>query len=156
MDMAKILVELKIPFRYLEHEAVFSVTESVAHVHKNFPVKNLMLKEQKGDSCVLVVMKGDERLDTKKLASELAVKKLHFAKPDILLAKLGVSPGSVSLFSMLSESVQGVELVIDERLFDQKELGFHPNDNTKTYFIDGEFIELLMEAYDITFHRMSL
>jgi len=156
MDIAKILKELDIPYRYQEHEAVFTVAESVTHVHKSFPVKNLLLKEEKGDRCVLVVMKGDERLDTKKLAATLEMKKLQFAKPELLLEKLDVTPGSVSIFSMFSESAKEVHLVIDERLLNQAELGFHPNDNTKTYFIAGKDIAKLLAANGRTMLAFTL
>ena len=85
----------------------------------------------------LVVMKGDERLDTKKVALASGSKKLQFAKPDALLDKLGVTPGSVSLFSLISPKADGITLVMDSRIALQKEVGFHPNDNSKTIVLSG-------------------
>ena len=66
--LSKFLKEAGIEFRVVEHEPVYTVAESVAHMPDAFPVKNLLLMEEKGERLVLVIMKGDERLDVKQIA----------------------------------------------------------------------------------------
>lgn len=156
MDALQILEENSIPYRLQEHEAVFTVAESAHHLKGVMPVKNLLLKEEKGSECVLVVMKGDERLDTKLIARELGLKKLQFAKPDVLKEKLNVTPGSVSLFSMFAPSAKSVLLVLDDRLRNEKELGFHPNDNTKTIYISGKDTETILEINGIDYRWLDM
>lgn len=156
MDIQKILDGLGIRYKTIDHKPVYTVAESLAEMPDKFPVKNLLLKEEKGDRCVFVIMKGDERLDTKLVASKLGTRKLQFAKPEVLMAKLGVEPGSASLFSLLHEESSDVEVVIDSRLLDQEELGFHPSVNTQTIVISGEDVETFLSSVNREWHEIRL
>jgi len=121
------------------HPPVFTVEESMRHMGDKTPVKNLLLKEEKGERLIFVIMHGQQRLDTKRLSAELSAKKLQFAKADLLKKLLGVEPGSASIFSLLYDGEnQQIEVVIDAELLHTQKLGFHPNDNTKTYVISGD------------------
>ena len=156
VEIVKLLTAIAIPYRRVEHPAVFTVEESKLHLEDKTPVKNLLLSEEKGDRLVLVIMSGDERLDTKTLANTLGCKKLQFAKSDVLLETLGVTPGSVSVFSVLNDTANKVEVVIDEKLVGEQEIGFHPNDNTITYFIPGHSIKTVLEIMNHTPRIMPL
>jgi Ala-tRNA(Pro) deacylase len=144
-EVIRVLDELKVPYRVVEHPAVFTVAESMEVVKEKRPIKNLLLQEKGDGRKFLVVMDGNTRLDPKDLAQKLDAKKLSFAKPEVLLQTLGVTPGSVSPFGLLLDSSKGIEVVIDEVLLAEKELGFHPNDNTATFFIPGESLAKLVE-----------
>ena len=150
------LTAYKIPYNIIEHRAVFTVAESAHILPEKVPVKNLLLTEEKGEKLVLVVMKGDERLNIKKLALALGTRKLQFASADLLLQTLGVLPGSVSLFSMLTQNAKSVRLVLDERLRNAELLGFHPNDNTKTIFISARSVEQLLSNEEIKFEYLNI
>jgi Ala-tRNA(Pro) deacylase len=144
MDIQKRLLDMGIKSKLITHAPVYTVTESMAHMPDKFPVKNLLLKEEKGERCVFVICKGDERLDTKKVQELAGCKKLQFAKPEILMDRLGVEPGSASLFSLLHAGSGDVEVVIDARLLLQDEVGFHPSKNTETLLIAGRDIETFL------------
>jgi Ala-tRNA(Pro) deacylase len=145
-----------IVYKVINHEPVYTVAESMLHLPDAYPVKNLLLKEEKGDRCIFVIMKGDERLDTKLVSTKLDTKKLQFAKPDVLLAKLGVEPGSASLFSLLHDGSADVEVVVDSRLISQKEVGFHPSDNTQTIIISGQDILTFMNGLRHLRHELEM
>ena len=145
MDIQTYLEGIGIRSRLIDHAPVYTVAESMEHLPGKFPVKNLLLKEEKGDRHMFVIMKGDERLNTKNLQELTGCKKLQFAKPEVLMDKLGVEPGSASVFSLLYEGSGGVEVAIDKRLFDQDEVGFHPSKNTQTLFIQGSDIKLFLD-----------
>ncbi|MCA9347348.1 hypothetical protein KC930_02075 [Candidatus Saccharibacteria bacterium] len=144
-----------IKYRCIEHEPVYTVADVGRYFPDKYPVKNLLLKEEKGERCVFVVMNGDERLDTKQLAKSLGCKKLQFAKPEILMSKLGVEPGSASLFSLIHEGSKGLEVVIDQRLLEQPEIGFHPSLNTETIMIDGQYIPTFLEYLGVEFKFLA-
>lgn len=139
-----------------EHEPVFTVAESMAVIGDKTPVKNLLLKEEKGDRLVFVIMHGLKRLDTKLVATELGCKKLQFAKPDVLFTTLGVTPGSASLFSLLHEGASGVSVVIDKELLESDKLGFHPNTNDKTYIVSGNDVQKIIAALNVNATVLSL
>lgn len=147
------LDELKIPYELEEHEPVFTVAESLEHLGGRMPVKNLLLKEEKGDRLLFVIMKGDERLDTKALAAQTGTKKLQFAKPEVLKEVLGVEPGSASLFCLFLPSSKGVEVLIDPRLLRAQEVGFHPMNNIQTIYIKGDDVQAIMNH---TSHMLSI
>jgi Ala-tRNA(Pro) deacylase len=150
------LQKLGIEHETAEHPPVFTVADVALHMPEKYPVKNLLLKEEKGDRCIFVIMKGDERLDTKKLQLELACKKLQFAKPDVLMQKLGVEPGSASLFSLMHSGSSDVEIIVDKRLLSQEKVGFHPSENTKTIFISGSDIGTFIASLGREFKVLNL
>lgn len=156
MDILDYLTRSKIKYTVLEHEPVFTVAESMEHLPDSYPVKNLLLKEEKGDRYVFVIVKGDERLDVKNLAFEIGSKKLQFAKPDTLMEKLGVEPGSASLFSLLHSGSEGVEVVVDSRVLKQSRVGFHPSINTQTVFIAGKDIETFLSSINRAHRELEL
>jgi len=151
--IASVLVNLGIVYREENHQAVFTVAESKKVLTEKVPIKCLLLQERKGDGLVLVVMAGDKRLQARQVSDALGLKKLEFAKPDILNRALGVTPGSVSLFSLLYEGSGEVSVVVDEELLQEAELGFHPNDNTSTIFIAGN---QLIKFVEHTGHKFEI
>ncbi len=148
-----VLGSLGIDYREEKHEAVFTVEESKKVLTQKVPTKSLLLQERRGDGLVLVVIAGDKRLQTKQVSDALGLKKLEFAKPDVLKEKLGVTPGAVSLFSLLHKESGAVKVVLDEELTKETELGFHPNDNTSTIFIPGV---KLVEFVEYTGHKFKI
>lgn len=140
-----------IKYRTEKHAAVFTVAESIAHSPGAAPVKNLLLTEEKGSRVILVVMRGDERLDMKTLAKQVGCKKLRFAKPDVMMEKIAVTPGSASLFCLLHDGSKDVEVVVDRQLTLLPEVGFHPLINTSTVYIGGGDIILFLKAIGRSF-----
>jgi Cys-tRNA(Pro) deacylase len=63
---------------------------------------------------VLVVVCGDRKIDTKKLAKTLSVKKVRFADADSVRRLTGFEPGGVCPFGVDSS----VELCIDRSLYE--------------------------------------
>ncbi len=103
-----------------------------------------------------MIIDGEEKLDMKALAKKLDVKKLRFASPDVMMEKIGVEPGSVSLFGVLSPNSGDVEVIIDQSLLDESELGFHPNNNTATIFIAGNVVEKILKYVGHRYQIVSL
>ncbi len=151
-----VLSDLGIEFREQQHEAVFTVAESKKVMNDKVPVKSLLLRERKGEGLVLVIMSGDKRLQAKQVSEALNLKKLEFAKPEVLKRVLGVTPGAVSLFSLLHADSGEVMVVVDEELTHEKELGFHPNDNTSTVFIAGSALEPFVKHTEHSYTIMQL
>jgi len=151
-----VLSDLGIEFREQQHEAVFTVAESKNVMKDKVPVKSLLLRERKGEGLVLVIMAGDKRLQAKQVSEALNLKKLEFAKPEVLKKALGVTPGAVSLFSLLHVGSGEVRVVVDEELTKEAELGFHPNENTSTIFIPGGKLESFIKYTGHTYRILRL
>jgi len=113
------------------HPAVFTVSES-KKLKKDIPglhTKSLFLKDD-GENYYLVCMPGEKRLDIRSLQLRLNVKKIHFASPEELKAELNITPGSVSIFTMIYS--KSTKLILDEELWNAEIVTFHPNINTAT------------------------
>lgn len=121
-----------------EHKAVFTVEES-ADIKGQLPgghTKNLFLKDKAG-AYFLICALGDTQIKINHLHRHLESKRLSFGKPDALLDKLGVLPGSVTLFSILHDKAQSVQLVLDKALLSHDIVNFHPLTNTATTAISN-------------------
>lgn len=139
------LDQTRIPYRLLEHRAVFTVAESNDILNEKVPTKCLLLEDVKNHDTYLVAMRGNIRLDLKDLARTLRTNRLQFVKPDMVEQVVGVKPGSVSIFGLLNTGPGEITVIIDKSLLDEPEVGFHPNDNTATVFIKPENIEIVLE-----------
>jgi Ala-tRNA(Pro) deacylase len=155
-EIITLLDDLGIPCRTIDHPAVFTVAESAQHVKDKRPLKNLLLQEKGDGRIILVIMDGHARLDLKSLAQMLKSRKLTFASPEVMKKTLGVVPGAVSIFGLLHDSSSEVEVVIDEILLAEKELGFHPNKNTSTVFIPGKEIVKIFKHTGHKSHILNL
>ena len=133
------LDELGIVHETYDHAPVFTVEES-AEIKSKMPgghSKNLFLKDKAGDF-FLICAQSDTPIKINKLHPVLGCKRLSFGKPEALLEKLGVTPGSVTLFSILNDSKCEVTLIIDKRLTDHEVVNFHPLLNDATTAISSK------------------
>ena len=138
-DLFAKLDSLGISHETAEHAAVFTVEEGAA-IKAQLPgghTKNLFLKDKAG-RLFLVCALGSTQISVNKLHRHLDCKRLSFGKPDLLLAHLGVTPGSVTVFSVLNDSDGAVTLVLDKALFDDPLVNFHPLLNTATTTIASD------------------
>jgi Ala-tRNA(Pro) deacylase len=73
--------------------------------------------------------------------------KLRGAGTDFMERILGVLPGAVNLFSILNDTANEINLVMDKRLMDDFELvAFHPMINTATTAFRREDIQKIIDA----------
>ena len=133
------LDELGIAHNTIDHDPVFTVEES-ASVKAKMPgahSKNLFLKDKAGQF-FLICAKSDTAIRLNKLHPHLGSKRLSFGKAEALLEKLGVTPGSVTLFSIINDTKQDVTLIIDQRLTEHEVVNFHPLLNDATTAISSD------------------
>jgi Ala-tRNA(Pro) deacylase len=115
------------------HPAVFTVAEAKA-LRGALPgahTKNLFLKDRKG-ALWLVVAPEDRPIDLKALRRCIGSAPLSFAAADILRARLGVEPGSVTPFALINDADAAVQPVLDGEMMTADVLNFHPLVNTAT------------------------
>ena len=121
-------------FHRLEHQAVFTVEES-ALLRGKIPglhSKNLFLKDKKG-RLFLVSARENARIDLKRLHEVIGASgRLSFGSAELLLEKLGVTPGSVTAFAVVNDREGAVTMVLDANLTSGEEVNFHPLVNTAT------------------------
>ncbi len=138
-----VLDGMHIPYRAVEHPAIFTIEEMEReHVDDGEVIpKNLFLKDEKGKQHFLVVLKKNKTANFKALREKLNTKPLSFASEERLMRYMGLTKGSVSVFGVLNDTERAVDVVIDAELRGCKSIGFHANRNTCTVFLSMEDVE---------------
>ena len=137
---------LGILFERYEHPPVFTGDEAAKHwAHiAGTHVKNLFLRNKKGDRHYLVILEVNKQADLRRLVKIIGDDRLSFGSPERLQARLGLTPGSVSPFGLINDTKRSVIVIIDEDLRSAERLIFHPNINTASLTISGaDFIRFL-------------
>ena len=132
-DLFSALDQLGIKTQTLDHPAVFTVAES-HEIEAALPgghTKNLFLKDAK-DRLFLIVALHSTPVDLKRLPGVIGSARLSFGKPDLLLEVLGVTPGSVTVFSLINDAGKRINLVLDAALMTHDIINAHPLENTAT------------------------
>lgn len=125
---------LNITYQEHTHPPVFTAMEA-AKYYNAIPgahVKNLFLRNRKGDRHYLVVVLDKKTVDLKRLAVTLGEKQLGFASPERLLQHLHVTPGSVSALGIVFDGSHNVIVLCDNAVQQYDQINLHPNGNTKT------------------------
>ena len=129
---------LGIAHRTYEHEAVFTVEESV-RLHVEIPgahVKNLFLKDN-GGRFWLVTVPADKRVALKALPDAIGCKRVSFGNADDMNRLLGVTPGSVTPVAAINDTGGEVTVVIDAVLAAASLVNLHPLRNTASTALSG-------------------
>ena len=107
-------------------------------------VKNLFLRNKKGDRHYLVILGIEKQADLRHLVKVIGDDRLSFGSPERLNRYLGVTPGSVSPLGLIHDTGHSVRVIVDSDLRSASRLIFHPNDNTASLTISGpDFVRFL-------------
>ena len=139
-DIYQILNDLTVEYIRHDHLAVFTCEEAEKFCP---PIpggksKNLFLRNRKGDKHYLLIVESSKRVDLGRLASLVNESKLGFASEERLKEHLGLTPGSVSPFGLINDQTHRVIVLIDQDLWKEDRLSFHPNINTATLELTRE------------------
>jgi Ala-tRNA(Pro) deacylase len=133
------LSDLRIATTTYAHAPVFTVGESTAILDTlaGGHTKNLFLKDKKG-GLWLVVVQAHLRVDLNALAKQLQAPRFSFGSAELLVATLGITPGSVTPFALMNDTEHKVRVVLDQDMLAQTPLNFHPLRNDRTTAIAPE------------------
>ena len=125
------LDSLGISYARYDHPPVFTGDDAAEH-WRAIPgrgVKNLFLRNKKGNRHYLVILPIDKEADLRRFVKAIGDDRLSFGSPERLAEHLGLTPGSVSPFGLLNNPSQSVQVFVDADLRSDERLIFHPNLN---------------------------
>ncbi len=131
--------QLGIEHKTTEHPPIFTVDQgrelwgTIPGLH----CKNLFLKDKK-DKVWLVVMPSAKRADLNKIEKRIGAARLSFAKPELLLEILGLTPGSVTPFALLNDKEKRVTVVLDDSMLMSEFVNYHPLHNAASTTIRAQ------------------
>jgi Ala-tRNA(Pro) deacylase len=142
------LDSLRIPYEKYEHPPVFTAEEAAAHWGgiRGKAVKNLFLRNKKGDRHYLVIVGIEKQVDLRTLVKVIGDDRLSFGSAERLMARLGLTPGSVSPFGLINDESGSVRVILDADLRTAERLIFHPNDNTASVTISSADFERFLAS----------
>ncbi len=157
--LLKVLKELQIPYEEHTHPAFFTIADSEeylkAHPMEGAQAKSLFLRNRAGDVHYLVVIAGEKRLNMKALEVQLG-EKLSFASPERLMQYLKLTPGSVSPLALVNDESKSIRVILDQDVFDQEKVQFHPLINTATLVLSSKDVLRFIEATGHNFQTIVL
>ena len=156
-DLFRLLEELGIEVRTVEHPPVYTVEQAREHregLEGGFS-KNLFLRNKKGKMWLLVAQE-ERPIRLKALGKGIGAGNLSFASPERLQRYLGVEPGAVTPFGLINDTEGVVSVVIDQDLLQEDPLNFHPLDNARTTAISPSDLLRFIEATGHTVEQVDL
>lgn len=146
-DLFAYLDQLGIAHATTWHEAMFTVEQSSA-LKADMPgahTKNLFLKAADGD-LVLIAAEAHNQLKLNQLHRKIGTKRLSFGAAELMTEVLGVTPGSVTAFTLMNDRPPRVRFLVDAVLAGSGIVNFHPLTNTGTTAISQADFRRFVDA----------
>ena len=146
-----LLESLHVDFQRIDHEVAMTM-EACAEIDEVLRAaicKNLFLCNRQETDFYLLLMPGDKKFKTKDLSAQLGVARLSFANETYMEEFLNITPGSVSVMGLMNDHEGRVQLVIDEDILREEEIGCHPCINTSSIkFRIKDLLEIILPALE--------
>jgi Ala-tRNA(Pro) deacylase len=132
-DLFAKLADLGIETTTVTHPPAFTVEEGEQYVGHlpGVHIKNLFLCDAK-KKMWLVVAPWDRKVDLKALPDKIGGGRMSFGSADRLLRVLGVTPGSVTPFTVINDPTAQVQVILDADMMKAELINAHPLINTMT------------------------
>lgn len=146
-DLFERLSTLGLETKTVSHDPVFTVEESqtLRGTIPGLHCKSLFLKDKKGGLWLLVA-EETQQINLRQIAKAVGAGNFSFAKPELLLETLGVTPGSVTPFALINDADNHVNVVVDAAMIQADLLNYHPLVNTHTTSISGQDLHSFIVA----------
>jgi Ala-tRNA(Pro) deacylase len=139
---------LGIEYERHEHPPVFTAEEAAEHWSglDATQCKNLFLRNKKGNRHYLVILEISKHADLRQIARLVGDDRLSFGSPERLMARLGLTPGSVSPFGLINDDDRTVRVLIDRDLRGVDRAIFHPNINSASVVVTWKDFERFLDV----------
>lgn len=146
-NVYNVLDKLGINYIEIKHRAVYTI-EEVNQLNITIPgmgIKNLFLRNKKGNEHYLVIVEDSKSVDLKQLSMKIGTTSLSFASQERLEKYLNLTPGAVTPFGLINDTENKVKVILDNDIQKSNQLGFHPNTNTATIVINYQDFEKYLQ-----------
>lgn len=154
----ELLAERGIGFEAFEHPPIRTVEEA-DRIHVPFErhmSKNFFLRDAKKRNYYLVTVPDHKKIDLRLVQERLQSKRLSFASPADLAAKLGVWPGSVTPLAALNDDSLRIPVALDADFERSGWIGCHPCDNTASVLLRADELAALVRDHGSPFSFIEL
>ncbi|HOA33983.1 MAG: prolyl-tRNA synthetase associated domain-containing protein [Clostridiales bacterium] len=149
----KVLKELDIPFERVDTEEAITM-EDCLNINRALNVKvvkTLFLCNRQQTAFYLFITEGDKPFVTKDFSKALGISRVSFAPAELLYEMLGTKVGATTVFSMLLDRENKVQVVIDKDVL--KEEWYGCTDGTTTCYMRVKTERILNDFLPYTKHE---
>ena len=149
MDSYLFLESNGVEYIRAEHDeaATIELCEEIEKVIDAKICKNLLLCNRQQTKFYMLLIPGDMVFKTKYLSAQINSARLSFAGGDKMEELLNVTPGSLTVLSLMYDKNKEVELLIEKNVFKEKYFGCHPCVNSATVrFLTADLKEKVLPA----------
>lgn len=105
-------------------------------LYPEYDAKNLFVRDDKKRNYYLITVRGNKRVDFKKIKNDNNTRPLSFASEEDLMSIMNLIAGSVTPLGLLNDHELKVIFYLDKDFLNGKQIiGVHPNDNTATLWL---------------------
>lgn len=117
-----------------EHDeaATIELCEGVERIIDAKICKNLLLCNRQQTDFYMLLIPGEMPFKTKYLSKQIGSSRLSFASGEQMTELLNVTPGSLTVLSLMFDKEQKVKLLIEKNVFNDEFFACHPCVNTAT------------------------
>ncbi len=117
-----------------EHDeaATIELCENIEKVIDAKICKNLLLCNRQQTDFYMLLIPGDMPFKTKYLSKQIGSARLSFASGEQMTELLNVTPGSLTVLSLMYDKEQKVKLLIEKNVFNDEFFACHPCVNSAT------------------------
>lgn len=116
-------------------------------LYPEYDAKNLFVRDDKKRNYYLITVRGNKRVDFKKIRNDNNTRPLSFASEEDLMSIMNLLAGSVTPLGLLNDNELKVIFYLDKDFLNGKQIiGVHPNDNTATLWLKvTDLIDIIKE-----------
>ncbi|TWV90763.1 prolyl-tRNA synthetase associated domain-containing protein [Chitinophaga pinensis] len=136
------LEQLDIGFERVENDEAITMEDCI-QINERLQmktVKTLFLCNRQQTNFYLFVTTADKPFVTKDLSSALGISRVSFAPADLLLSMLGTAVGATTIFGVLLDTENKVQLVIDSDVLKEEWYGCSDGTTTSYMKIDTQWV----------------
>jgi len=149
-EVLDLLNSKNIKYDLVEHEEVHTIEdmEKLGLLEKGYVCKNLFLRNANGKVHIVLSCHHEKVVDIKTIGNKLGSGRLSFGSDERLKKYLNLENGYVSPFGVINNEDRSVIFVFDKELKEIRNVGFHPNTNKATIFLDFKDVERIIREHD--------
>lgn len=134
MDSYLFLENNGVEYIRAEHDeaATIELCEGVEEIIGAKICKNLLLTNRQQTDFYMLLIPGDMPFKTKYLSKQIGSARLSFASGEQMTELLNVTPGSLTVLSLMYDKEKRVQLLIEKNVFNEEYFACHPCVNTAT------------------------
>ncbi|MCL2846513.1 MAG: prolyl-tRNA synthetase associated domain-containing protein [Firmicutes bacterium] len=153
-----LLDKLGIEYEVIEHPPLFTCADGKLHGvdFGEMDIKNLFIRNKNKSRYYMVIIGSQKRADLKCIEKILGESRMSFGSPDDMMARLGVTPGAVSLMNLANVEKPDVTVVIDSCQLEHPRFACHPNVNTATVVFPMDGVYKILEHAGVEWRAEKL